>query len=93
MNVHPTLAPALLGNWLRLLFKPLLGQFVGIEEVVGLVPDFCVVVVDPFDLIVTEQRWLDEIAADGSHSDMFKAQPLLVTEFLRSVDFTGHNNI
>lgn len=78
---------------LSLALKPLRGQLVLIEEVVRLVPHLGVVVIHPLDLGVAQQRRLDQVAADGSHGDMFKAQPLLVAKLVGCVDLARHDNV
>lgn len=73
--------------------KPLQGQLIIVEEVVSLVPHLGVIVVHPLQLSIAEQRWLDQVAANGGHSNMLKAQPLLVAKLVRCVYLAAHNNV
>jgi len=60
---------------------------------VRLCPNLSMVVIDPLQFCVAEQGWLNQVAPQGSHGDMFEAQPLLVAELVGGVDLTAHYNI
>ena len=84
---------SLLGDGLSLSLKPIPRPFVIYEEVVGLLPDFRVVLVHPLDLSIAQKRWLNEVTVNGSHGSVLKAQPRLITKIVRCLHFTGHNDI
>lgn len=73
--------------------KPLQGQLIVVEEVVSLVPNLGVVVIHPLQLRIAKQRRLDQVATNGGHRNVFKAQPLLVAELVGCVDLAAHNNV
>lgn len=78
---------------LGLFSQPIAGQFVVGEEAMGLLPHLCVVIIHPFDLRRRQKRPFDQIAAQWDHRDMLKAQPCLITELMRCLDFANHNNV
>lgn len=60
---------------------------------VSLLPDFGVVLVHPLDLDVAQKRRLNEVVVNRSHGSVLKAQPCLITELMRRLHFTGHDDI
>lgn len=80
-------------NGLSLTLKPLLRQLVVVKEVVCLIPDLSMVVIHPLDFGVAQERWFNEVTTDGCHGNVFKAEPLLVTELVGRVDLATHNNV
>lgn len=59
----------------------------------GLVPYFCMVIIQPFDLGVSQKRGLNQVKTDRAHCDMLETQPRSFTKFVSSLNLTYHNNI
>lgn len=67
------LSSHLFRDWLGFALKPLLRQLIRVEVVVCLVPDLSMVVVHPLKLGIAQQGWLNQVAANGCHSNMLEA--------------------
>lgn len=84
---------SLFGDGLGLSLKPIPRPFVIYEEVVSLLPDFRVILVHPLDLSVAQKGRINEVTVNRRHGSMLKAQPCLLTEVVRCLHFTGHDDI
>lgn len=59
MSPFVSITSSLLPDGLRLTFKPVPSPFVILKEVMGLLPDLCMVVIYPFYLSIAQIRWLN----------------------------------
>lgn len=84
---------SLFGDRLGFPLKPGPRPFVVSKELVSPFPNLCMVLVQPLDFDIRQQRRFNEVEIDRSHGGMFKAQPCLVAKVMRSVHFAGHNDI
>lgn len=80
-------------NGLSLFLQPGARQLVLLKEVLRLLPDFFVVVIDPFDLCLRQQGSFNQIATQGCHGNMFEAQPRLVTETVPRLHLASNNHV
>lgn len=51
------------------------------------------VIIQPFDLGVTQKRGLNQVETDRAHCDMLETQPRSFTKFMSSLNLAYHNNI
>ena len=82
-----------LRDGLSLPLKPTAGVGVIFEKVLSLLPDFRMIVVHPLEFAVAQKGRFDQVATDGGHRNVLKAQPRPVTELMRSFNFARHDDV
>lgn len=80
-------------DWLSLTLKPVTSDFIVLKKLMGLVPYFRMVVIQPFNLGVAQKRGLNQVETDRAHCDMLETQPRSFTELVGSLNLTYHNNV
>lgn len=63
----------LLGNGLRFPLEPISGNLIVLKVMMSLLPHLRVVTVQPLNLGVAKERWLNQVTANRSHGNMLKA--------------------
>lgn len=93
--IHEQRQSALLRSIQRpsLFSEPVERQFIALEKVLGLLPDFRMVVVHPLDLRLCQERRINQALSQGHHRHMFEAEIWLVSESVRRFHFLGNDHV
>lgn len=78
---------------LSLFPQPVPGQLIVLEEVMGLIPHFCVVVVHPLSLRLCQERRFDQVTTQGRHGEVLETQRRLVAKFMGRLDLATHDDV